>query len=69
MRLVILGGGGHGAVVTESARTAGRLVVRGFLDDDPSRRGVGGLVHCGLIEAAWTRPGGAEGVALGVGVS
>ncbi|MCA9491052.1 MAG: acetyltransferase [Myxococcales bacterium] len=37
--LVVLGASGHGKVVADTARAAGRAVL-GFADDDPARRGV-----------------------------
>jgi acetyltransferase EpsM len=47
---VLLGGGGHAAVVAEAAR-AGGWTVEGFLDDDPDTRRArpGGLTHLGAI--------------------
>ena len=64
MRIVILGGGGHGAVVAEAVHAAGVHELIGFCDDDPIRQGVGGLAHRGTIAAAWTL---ADGLVLGVG--
>jgi sugar O-acyltransferase (sialic acid O-acetyltransferase NeuD family) len=66
MRIVILGGGGHGAVVAEAVLAAGVHEVLGFCDDDPSQQGVGGLKHLGPITSAWSV---AEGIVLGVGNS
>jgi UDP-perosamine 4-acetyltransferase len=50
-RMILLGGGGHAAVVAESARAAG-FVIDGFLDDDPATREAMqplGLEHLGGI--------------------
>lgn len=51
--MVILGGGGHAAVVVEAARLAGFELI-GFLDDDSSAR-LFDLPHLGPI-APWSPP-------------
>jgi sugar O-acyltransferase (sialic acid O-acetyltransferase NeuD family) len=55
-RLILLGGGGHAAIVAESARAAG-FSIDGFLDDDQATRDAMqplGLEHLGGIAALET---------------
>lgn len=68
MPLVILGAGGHGRVVAETAQAAG-LAVLGFLDEDPARRterplGLPVLGQTDLLDGP-TLTG--DAIALGVG--
>lgn len=66
--LYVYGAGGHGKVVADAARAAGRFDLRGFLDDDPCLRGrtlSGVPVEEGL--AALRGQQGRLAVALGVG--
>jgi sugar O-acyltransferase (sialic acid O-acetyltransferase NeuD family) len=69
MRVVILGAGGHGAVVAECVRAANQLEPLGFLDDDAALHGkqVLGLPVLGAIGALDALPAEAEGVLLAVG--
>ena len=71
MRIVILGAGGHGAVVRECLQAAGVHEVVGFLDDDVAIHGreVIGLGVLGAIAGLERLPVGVEGVALGVGAN
>jgi sugar O-acyltransferase (sialic acid O-acetyltransferase NeuD family) len=72
--LVLLGGGGHAAVVADAALAGGWSVV-GFLDDDPdeSRPGPAGLTRLGAIDdlatilarASLARPGPKGHAAVG----
>lgn len=50
-RLRLIGGGGHAAVVVESARGAG-WIVKGFYDDDPSASPDGFIPHLGGLGRA-----------------
>jgi acetyltransferase EpsM len=66
--LYVLGAGGHGKVIAESARREGVHELRGFLDDDPGRREsrpLGLRVHGGLEAIRGLEPG--AWLALGVG--
>lgn len=65
MRLMILGGGGHAAVVAEAIQAMGGHDLVGFHDDDLARR-LAGLPHRGAISEAW-RTRDADGIVLGVG--
>jgi sugar O-acyltransferase (sialic acid O-acetyltransferase NeuD family) len=69
MRVVILGAGGHGAVVAECARAGGQLQPIGFLDDDPALRGthVLGLPVLDAIGTLEALPPEVDGVVLAVG--
>jgi sugar O-acyltransferase (sialic acid O-acetyltransferase NeuD family) len=66
--LYVYGASGHGKVVADAAVASHRFVVRGFLDDDPSRRGqvLLGLPVEGGLDAIQGQQG-RVGVALGVG--
>lgn len=76
-RLLIWGGGGHGAVVADAARCAGHAVV-GFVDADPGKLGRvaepgGARVVCSedellqAIAGGGPLPQGCTAVALGIG--
>lgn len=65
MRLVILGGGGHGCVVAESAALSG-WIVEGFCDDDASVTPGRGLRRLGAI-GDFARFAPACGAVLGIG--
>ncbi len=65
--LVVVGAGGHGRAIAELARLCGHAVV-GFLDAHPPGPDVDGLpVWPDSIGASGVLPGGADGVAFGVG--
>lgn len=68
MRVVILGAGGHGLVVAETARTAG-FDLLGFIDDDPALRTRSplGLPVLGLTTMVEHREIACDGVLLGIG--
>jgi UDP-perosamine 4-acetyltransferase len=65
MRILILGGGGHAAVVADVIRCHPGLTLLGFLDDDPGRT-LPGLQHLGPIDGLATRPS-CDAIGLGVG--
>lgn len=68
--LLVLGGGGHAAVVADVAGRAGFRVL-GFLDDAPSASALGGAPHLGAIAAlaslAERFPGAVVHAAVGSG--
>ena len=77
LRLLVLGGGGHGKVVADVLRAAGHVLV-GFADRRPELVGTvvepgGGVVVAtadellAAIASGGPLPGGADAVALGVG--
>lgn len=68
MRVVILGAGGHGRVVAETARVAG-LDLLGFIDEDPALRASAplGLPVLGSTTAVEQRHIDCDGVLLGIG--
>lgn len=68
MALVILGAGGHGRVVAETAQAAG-LTVMGFLDEDPARFAERplGLPVLGRTDLLESDQCAADAIALGVG--
>ena len=68
--LFVFGASGHGKVVADAALANGGSVVRGFLDDNPSRHGqrLLGLPVAGGLEAIQGQEG-RVGVALGVGAN
>lgn len=65
MKIALLGGGGHAAVVAEAVTAAGEHDLLGFRDDDPTRH-LSGLVHLGPISDVWTPPV-VNGVAAAIG--
>lgn len=69
LTVVVLGAGGHGAVVAECAREMGGFDVVGFLDDNADLHGskVLGLPVLGPINALCSLPAGVEGILLAVG--
>lgn len=68
MRVVILGAGGHGRVVAETARLAG-FEVLGFIDEDPTKRGSTalGIPVLGNITMIASHQSDGDGVLLGIG--
>jgi sugar O-acyltransferase (sialic acid O-acetyltransferase NeuD family) len=68
MRVVILGTGGHGRVVAETAREAGFELI-GFIDDDPTLQcsTTLGLPVLGTTAAIEARQIDCDGVLLGIG--
>lgn len=69
MRIVILGAGGHGAVVCDCLQAMGGFEVAGFLDDAPALHGreVLGLPVLGPIAGLGHLPAGVAAIALGIG--
>ncbi len=56
--IILIGGGGHAAVVADAARTGG-FEVLGFADDDPSVT-LPGISHLGAIDGVLADPGHAD---------